>query len=60
MIMRKYIYWRQVGKEICMPEFKDQILELFLRLTVEQRELAVHFAQSMLEAAQEEAAADQE
>ena len=42
------------------PEAKAQILELFQRLTDEQQTLAVDFVLSMLEAGQEEAAADPE
>ena len=43
-----------------MQEIRNQIQELFLRLEPEQQEKAVRFVQSMLEAAPEEAAADQE
>lgn len=43
-----------------MLEIRDQIQALFLRLTSEQQERAVHFALSMLEAEPKEAAVDQE
>lgn len=43
-----------------MPEIKNQILDLFLRLTAEQQELAFDFVRSMLEAGKEEVPAEQE
>lgn len=43
-----------------MPEIRDQILDLFLRLTAEQQELAFDFVRSMLEAGKEEAPVERE
>lgn len=42
-----------------MPEIRDQIQALFLRLTEEQQEKAIRFVLSMLESESEEAAAQE-
>lgn len=59
-IMRKYIASAPRRKGPIMPEIRDQILDLFLRLTAEQQELAFDFVRSMLEAGKEEAPVERE
>ena len=52
--MRKYILWRQGGKDRLMTELAAQLIELFRQLSVEQKQMMV------LSAALSYSASDQE